>query len=198
MRAAATLRLWFMACMSSLLAGVALPASSALATPSMPPAQTWRSERLAAWTNAQTPETMRANLPGVKDDSASRFSSAQARSWDSSLSAIGTNTWKIPAGNGYGPDSLPGVRGSLGQCGLSETEFFSDILSADSTGMRVPSAAGGKDDRRCDPGIRNYSARDGNDVPEPGAICVLGAVLISFWSTQRKRLRDLYRQPACP
>lgn len=73
--------------------------------------------------------------------------------------------------------------------------FSTDLTMISQLGIRVqpaPNTGGQVYD------IDNWQYYDNapTGVPEPGVVFMLGGVLISFGLTQRKRLRDLYRQQA--
>lgn len=79
--------------------------------------------------------------------------------------------------------------------GQTEADFLADLGSITAVGIYVQNSLGAAATQYYD--LDNWEYwEQGNPVPEPGTVCMLGGLLLSFGLTQRKRLRELYRQRA--
>lgn len=115
-------------------------------------------------------------------DNTVRFRAGDGHIWDLTFNNSTTNTWQSQAtvfsyGEGW-------TRTLAGQ---TEADFLADLAAIDAIGIYVRSVPGAGADQYYELDDWEYFL-----VPEPGTLCMLGGVLLSFGLAQRKRLRELY------
>ncbi|MEI6971933.1 MAG: hypothetical protein WCL44_10495 [bacterium] len=119
-----------------------------------------------------------------------RFKALDGDIWDWSFDSASENLWETFDTSfllSEGWDRFGDVE--------SDALLLADLSTITAIGIYVQTGLGAMDTQFYDLDDWEYW-ETGNEIPEPGAVCMLCGLLLSFALVQRKRLRELYLQRA--